>query len=268
MSLRAKAGSIWNEHGGLILTVVGVVSGLAGTILMMDRAPKAQKAIADAENEKWDDYIQRGGMESDEEYEPLTKIEKIKVAAPIVAPAIGLSIISSVCSVSAYVKLGNKIVQTTQALNQAITAREVFEKAVEANVSKDKMEKIKKDVADQDIQNRMISLPKDTKDDGLYSFIEPVSGQVFRATTEIVRQGCLDFNEIMMNQDKATLTDLMMCWMNKGAKGLVLTPTTDGWFWKADHEKDWLKINTFSPISNDYGNPASYLSYNREPKKI
>ena len=241
MSLRNKAGAIWNEHGGLILTVVGVVSGLAGTLLMMDRAPKAQKAIVEAENEKWQEYIERGGMENGEEYEPLTKKEKIKVAAPIVAPAIGLSLISSVCSVSAYIQLGNKIVQTTQALNQALTAKEVFEHAVEANVSRDKLEKIKKDAATQDVQNR---------------------------TCEIIRQGVLDFNEIMMSQDKGTLSDLMMCWMNKGAKGLVLSPSTDGWYWKADHEKDWLRVNTFSPISNDYGNPASYINYNREPKKI
>ena len=268
MSLRNKAGAIWNEHGGLILTVVGVVSGLAGTLLMMDRAPKAQKAIVEAENEKWQEYIERGGMENGEEYEPLTKKEKIKVAAPIVAPAIGLSLISSVCSVSAYIQLGNKIVQTTQALNQALTAKEVFEHAVEANVSRDKLEKIKKDAATQDVQNRMLAIPKDHKDDGLYSFIEPTSGQVFRGTCEIIRQGVLDFNEIMMSQDKGTLSDLMMCWMNKGAKGLVLSPSTDGWYWKADHEKDWLRVNTFSPISNDYGNPASYINYNREPKKI
>ena len=268
MSLRTKAGAIWNDHGGLILTVVGVVSGLAGTLLMMDRAPKAQKAIIEAENEKWMEYNSTHVPGDDDEYEPLTTKEKIKVAAPIVAPALGLTLISSICSVTAYIQLGNKVMQTTQALNQALTAKEVFEHAVEANVSRDKMEKIKKDVAEQNIQNRMIELPKDVKDDGLYSFIEPISGQVFRATTEIVRQGVLDFNEIMMNSDKATLSDLMMCWMNKGAKGLVLSPSTDGWYWKADHEKDWLRVNTFSPISNDYGNPASYINYNREPKKI
>lgn len=268
MSIRGKAGALWNQHGGLILTIISAGCSIAGTLMMYKAAPKAQKAIADAENEKWMEFSQTHEPDEASDYEPLTPIEKVKIAAPIVGPAIGVSIFGAGCSIGAYGIGAKKLIHTTQALNNAITAKEVFEHAVEANVSTEKMDKIRKDVAEKNIQGKMLELPKDTKDDGLYSFIEPVSGQVFRATTEIVRQGCLDFNELMMSQDKATLTDLMMCWMNKGAKGLVLSPSTDGWFWKADHEKDWLKINTFSPISNDYGNPASYINYNRDPKKI
>lgn len=267
MSFRGKAGAFWNNNGGLILTIFGAVCGIASTIMMYDAAPKAQKAISDAENQKWDKFTDEHSPDEGAEYEPLTTMEKIKVVAPIVGPSIGVSILGAGCTIGAYGIGAHKLIQTTQALNSAITAKEVFEHAVEANVSTEKMEKIRKDVADQHVQNNMIALPKDVSDDGLYSFIEPISGQVFRATTEIVRQGCLDFNEIMMNQDKATLTDLMMCWINKGAKGLTLTSSTDAWFWKADHEKDWLKINTFSPISNDYGNPASYINYNRDAKK-
>ena len=228
MSLRNKAGAVWNEHGGLILTIFAVGANIISTLWMMDRAPKAQKAIAEAENEKWIDWCENHNPDDEEEYEPLTRREKIKVAAPIIGPPIGLTLISSVCSVSAYITLGNKILQTTQALNHALTAKEMFEHSVEANVSREKLEKIRKDAGTADVQNRMLDLPKDHKDDGLYSFIEPISGQIFRATVEIIRQGALDFNDIMMNQDKATLSDLMMCWINKGAKGLVMTQTTDG----------------------------------------
>lgn len=260
--------SFLNKKGGLILTGVSIGCQVVSLVMMYNAAPKAKKAIAEAENEKWLEFSKSHEPAEASDYEPLTVGEKIGVALPYLAGPIGVGAAGCICSAASYGFSAKIIANAVEAANSAITAKEIVLKTLEAEESPEKFAKIQKKIADQNVQQKMIELPKDVADDGLYSFIEPVSGQIFRATTEIIRQGCLDFNDAMMNQDKASLSDLMMCWTNKGAKGLVLSASTDTFFWKADHEKDWLKINMFSPVSNDYGNPVSYIHYNREPKKL
>lgn len=262
-----KIKSFAKNHAGLIFFVLAEAASLASTLWMIDKAPKAQRAIADAENKKYMNYLANHTPDDPTPYEPLTKIEKAKAALPELAGPLLLEGVSIGLGVKSYSVMGNKIIDAIATVNQLQTYTEIVDKAIEDNVSKEKYDKIHKDIAEQNVRNRVPELPKEVADDGLYTYIEPRSGQAFRATAEILRQGVLDFNEMMMNQDKGTLSELMMCWMNHGAKCLTLTPDTDTWFWKADHEKDWLRINGFDPITNDYGNPVASFRYNREPRK-
>ena len=257
---------IIDKHGSMICTIGSIVTSALSLYMMYKEAPKAQRAIADAENEKWLKYSQEHGPEDGVPYVPLTPMEKFKVSVPYISKPVLVNGVSIAFSIGGHVRAARAVADVTTLLNNALTKNEIIMKTIESDVSPEKFEKIKRDIAEQKVQDKIANIPKDIRDDGLYSFFEPITGQHFRATTEIIRQGCLDFNDILMNSDRGTLSDLMMCWMNKGAKGLTLSSVSDGWFWIASHEKDWLKISSFSPISNDYGNPVSMINYNRDPK--
>ena len=269
MNLLTRSKVFIDKNGSKIAMIGGIILNIAGLIDMYKQAPRAQKALADAENDKWMEYTSKHipGDDSDP-YIGLTPVEKIKVAGPYMVRPIILSGLVNALNIYSYSSAASKIIETTQLLNQAVTAKELLMKSVEDNVSKEKFEKIQKQAAMMDPKFNELVPTKDTIDDGLYSFYEPISGQVIRSTMEDLRQGVIDFDEIMMNSDKATLTELMMCWMNHGAKNVRLTPTTDIWFWQASIDHEFLKIRNVDPMSNDYGNPVSYIHYNREAKRI
>ena len=256
------------RNSGKIAFAVSLAASAGSTLWMMHAAPKAQRAVVDAENKKYEKYLANHTPDDPTPYQPLTRVEKIKAAAPDLAGPLFLEVVAIACGVKSYNVQGRVITNLVSTINELQTYSDIVDNVLESNVSKDKYDKIHKEIADREMQNRAPELPKEVSDDGLYTYIEPRSGQAFRATAEILRKGVLDFNEMMMNQDKGTLSELMICWMNNGAKNLTLTPDTDTWFWKAEHEKDWLRINGWDPITNDYGNPVASFHYNREPRKM
>ena len=262
MSFKAWIRNTWETKGGAILTGVGVVTGVAAVVTAAWQTPKAQRAINDKENDRYMDHCING---NGADYVPMTTWERIKVGAKYYILPVSLEIVSVACNIGAEIKGEYRLAAANTALNALATSSEIFKDVVKSNVSKDKFEKIQNIAANREAQVRQLTIPNDYPDDGMFTFVEPITGVPFRGKAEMVNKGLLEFNQLMMRSDKATLSDLMMCWMNEGVTGLTLSPTSDIWIWRAEHDKDWVDIK-FSYLSNNYANPIAYINYNRDPK--
>ena len=266
MSVKTKTGALWDQYGGVIVLTAGLISSILGPILAARAVPLANKAVGDAENARWDDYIKKNGPNSNIAYIPLSKWEVFKIQAVYYLPSAICILISLGSSIYTF-KVGNdKLSDANATIAQLMANTDTIMRVVGNNVSNDKMSKIKKDLAEEDVRSRNIHIPNFDNDDGKFTFVEPLSGQAFRADADSVRGAIQDANERMMQSDKLTLNELIECLMRRGATNLVMAEIGDSVYWEADGSKDFLKVDEFSALKDDRDNPYSYINYNRPPK--
>ena len=267
MSIRTKSGDLWNRYGDAVILTLGLVSTIAGAYFAAWAVPRANKAVGQAENARWDDYISKNGPNSEVAYVPLNKWEMFKIQAVYYLPSALCVLISLGSSIYTF-KVGNERLKDANAtIMQLMANTDTIMRVVGTNVSAEKMAKIKKDLAAEDVKSRHINVPKFNSDDGKYTFIEPISGQVFRSDADSIRRAIeIDANERMMNSDRLTLNDVIECLINRGATNLVMSEVGDAVYWEPNNSADYLKVPDFSEGKDDNGNPYSYINYNRPPK--
>lgn len=267
MSVRTKAGSMWDQYGGGIILSVGLIASVLGPLLAARAVPLANKAVGEAENARWDDYIKKNGPNSDVAYIPLSKWEEFKIKAVYYLPSAICVLISLGSSIYTF-KVGNdKLKDANATITQLMANTDTIMRVVGNNVSAEKLSKIKNDLAEEDVRSRGITVPKFNNDDQKFTFFEPLSGQMFRSDADSVRRAIQDANDRMMKTgDKLTLNDLIECLMNRGATHLMFAEVGDGVYWEADGSKDFLRVDDFSLGKDSNDNSYSYMNYNRPPK--
>lgn len=257
---------IWSEYGGKIIFTIGLAATAIAPYLAVKAVPKANKAVGDAENARWDDYIAKNGPNSEIAYVPLSKWEQLKIQAIYYLPTAACILVSMGASIYTF-KVGNdKLKDANTTIMQLMANTDTVMRVVERNVSPEKMSKIKKDLAEEDVKSRRIQVPKFNNDDGKYTFIEPLSGQVFRSDADSIRGAVQDANDLMMNSNKLTLNELIGCLIHRGATNLTLSEVGDAVYWEMDSSTDYLRVFDFSEGKDEHDNPYSYINYNRPPK--
>ena len=256
----------WAENGRLVGVVVSTLTTLAAPIFLYFAIPKAEKKISEKEEEKWKEFKETHDKSEYDDFEGLSKWDIFKIKALYYIPT-GLCVLVSIgTNVYTYKLSEDKIKDLTTTVTQLMVNADTTMRIVERNVSKDKMSKIRKDLAEEDVKSRKIVVPNYGNDDGKFTFVEPISGQSFRATADIVRGAIQDANDIMMKRsDRVTLNGFIECLMRRGATNISFSEVGDAIYWEADGSKDFLDVDEFSPLKDDRGNSFSYIQYNRSP---
>lgn len=127
------------KHSPEILTGIGIAGMITTTVLAVKATPKALQLIADAEEEN--------------NYEPLTTVETIKVAWKPYVPAVTLGVVSTACLIGASsvnlrrnAALATAYQLSTNALNEykekvVETIGEKKEELINDKIAKDKVDK-------------------------------------------------------------------------------------------------------------------------------
>lgn len=175
-----------------LLTVLGVIGVAATAIVAVKNAPKAQYLLEEAELDKG---------------EKLTKLEKVKVAAPAYIPAIAVGTATVACVVGANVM--NKHIQASMASAYALldSSYKAYRKKVEDIHGEGSDEEILAQMAKDEYEQELI----DDIPEGELLFWDPNSRQYFVSTVDHVLQ-------------KTELEDGMECY-------ILTTPFDVPWNW-------------------------------------
>lgn len=182
-----KSKRFFKQNSPTILTAVGVVGVIGTAVMSAKAAPKAVKLIEQAEEEKG---------------ERLTKVEKIKVGAPVYIPAIVIGAATISCVIGANVL--NKRQQAAMASAYAMLDKsykeykskvkelygESTDKIVEEEIAKDKYKEL--------------DIPET---DGKELFYDEYSRRYFEATKERVHDAEYQLNRDIITKDCAYLND-------------------------------------------------------------
>ena len=237
-----------------ILTSVAAVGVVATAVASAKAAPKATKVLEKAEEQKG---------------EQLTKIEKVKVAAPVYIPAalIGIATIACIFGsdvinkrrqaalISAYTVLDQSYKVYREKVKDILG--EETDKLVIGEIAKDKFEEVKENF-------------KEERDEHTKLFFEEYSGRFFEATMDHVLEAEYHFNRNFALRDYADLNELY------SFLGLPVTEygATVGWGRYAGesvygyqwidfcHVKEYMADGTeYYRIDIPFGPTADYLDY-------
>lgn len=181
-----RSAKLWTvKHSPEILTGLGIAGMLTTTVLAVRATPKALMLIEDAEFEK---------------KEPLTVMEKVKVAWKPYIPAAITGVVSTACLIGAssvHVKR-NAALATAYKLSE--TALMEYRDAVVETVGEKKEQAIQEKVN----QNQLEKYPVNQTNiyntgKGNTLFLEPLSTRYFRSDIELVRRAENALNKEMLH---------------------------------------------------------------------
>lgn len=174
------------KHAPTLLTIAGGIGVVVTAIMAVKATPKALILLEEAKKEK---------------KEELTKVEMIKVAAPVYIPSVLIGVSTITCIVGANIL--NKRQQAAIASAYALVSRsyseyrtktkemlgEDGEKEIQAEIVKDNYKKA--DISDED--------------DGKQLFYESYSERYFRATDEQILAAAYDLNRLVQEEGGLSL---------------------------------------------------------------
>lgn len=259
---KAKLIKTWAEHGSTILTGVSVVAAIVAPILSATATPKALKALEDAENKKYENYIADHDPDDGVVYEPLTKWEKAKVMAKYYIPTAAVTITGIGASIGSEAKNQKAIANISTAYSILSTSSQLFEKKVAENVSADKLNKIRADVAADEIKNhpKTLLLNPNNDNDRLAWFKDDFSKAYFRSDTVTLERARNEINNTMLNEGFVSLNEWYIL--------IGIEPVEYGW------EVGWRSINLYGgELMNfhieysalDDGTPCGLLTFSPAP---
>lgn len=205
MSAGLKAA--WSKHGALVLFIASQVCAAAAPYLAAKAAPKAVEARRQYEEEHKQMYLNTHDDFELENYEPPKTIELVKAGCyNSYLPALGVGLLGMTCGGMSFMHQKREIDGLANMYNVMSTSYNYLESSLKENVSKEKFDKIKADVAAKqcaDIQPA--ALPPVTDQSKISCFKDQWSGQIFRADMETLRSIVNDINAIANNGERALM---------------------------------------------------------------
>ena len=250
----------WEKHGATALTITSVVTGAAAVALSWWESDRCSKELVDAEEKKYEDYIGHNGPDSSEGYQGLTKKEQNIIRLKHAAVPIALEIISIACSFGSDKK--NKLTQEhiASAAATALNYATMFEKKAEEHISSDKMAKIRKEVAEEIMENDPPKkITNQQYDDNLVWFRDYFSGQEFRSSVVDLERVKNKLNEAYLNGEWVCLNEYYIL--------LGLEPIDAGWTmgWIVDFPVELINFHT-DLIKLKDGTPCGLIVFDTQPK--
>ena len=212
----------FKRNSSTILTCLGAVGVIATTILAVKATPKAVKALEQAKEEKG---------------EELTKVEKVKVAAPAYVPtaAVGVSTIACIFGANVLNKRQQASLMGAYALLN--TSYKEYKK---------KTNEVFGDNADRRIEEAIATSKKvfETVEKGKELFFDNFSMRFFSSTREKVYKAEVLINELLETRGMALLSEYY------AAIGLPCSP--------GDYELGWSRSSGFA-----YGYDSIQFEYEK-----
>lgn len=176
------------RNSSTILTSIGAIGVVATSIMAVKATPKAIKLLEEAKEEKG---------------ENLTKLEKVKVAAPVYIPSILIGASSIACIFGA-----NALNKRSQA--SLMSAYALLDNSYKEY--KNKVNDIYGDDADSNIKHELVKDKYEENDisvdDDKMLFLEMISGRYFESTVEEVLLAEYHFNRNFALRGYASLNEL------------------------------------------------------------
>lgn len=178
-----------------ILATIGVC-GVFGTAIMAAKAtPKAMERINSIEFDDPDDKVE-------------TTVKKIKAAAPVYAPAIGMGVLTIASFLGSQRILSGRQASAAIAASIAETALKEYQDVAIETIGKKKHQTIMDEVA----KRRLPKIVKNNEDiiipgEGETLFADCQTGRMFKSTIEKVRQAEAEVARLMNSQMVVSLND-------------------------------------------------------------
>lgn len=249
----------WHDHGSTVLTITGVLSCIATPILSATATPKAIAAVKEAEAKKYEEYLADVDPDEGIEYQPLTKWEKFKAAWKHYIPT-GISAGIGIGSIiGAHATDQNVINNISTAYNVLNASSQLFEKKVAENVSPDKLNKIRSEVAKEQVKELPPpQLYLEDGDDKIAWFKDDFSKRYFRATTVQLDKVKNEVNNTMLNEGFISLNEWYIM--------LGMDPIELGWDigWHATIPGELMDFHIEYAALED-GTPCGLLVFSPQP---
>ena len=231
-----------------ILTGIGIAGMITTTVLAVKATPKALDLIAKAEDAKFDN-----GHE-----DPLTTIEKVKVAWKPYIPAAVTGTLSVVCLIGASSVNARRNAALATAYKLSETALTEYKQKVIETVG-EKKEKIVREAIDKDkIEKNPVSKSEVivTKKGETLCY-EAISGRYFKSDIDTIEKAVNEINRRLLNDMYISLNELY------DEIGLENISLGEDLGWKV--EDGLIEIEWSSQIADD-GSPCIVMNYLRAPK--
>lgn len=229
------------RNSSTILTCVGAVGVVITSVLAVKATPKAISLLKDAEEEKGDE---------------LTKLEIVKVAAPVYIPAVLVGMSTITCIFGA--NLLNKRQQASLISAYALVDNSYKE-------YRNKVEEIYGEEAEEHIRHEIVKdkYIEQHKDDEKQLFFDSFSMRYFRSTLEDVLKAEHAFSKTLINFGYANLNEFYdMLGIDHTDYGYEL-----GWSTASDqafYGYSWLDFEHEKVLLDD-GLECTIISANQEP---
>lgn len=231
------------KHAPEILTGLGIVGMVSTTVMAVKATPKALMLIDEAECDK---------------HEPLTKVEKVKVAWKCYIP----SVITGVTSVACLVGASSANARRNAALATAYTLsesalREYKDKVVET-IGEKKEEEIRSKVAKQKLKSNPVGENQILiTDKGNTLCYDTISGRYFMSDMDRLKKAENEINRRLLVEDYISLNELYY--------EIGLNDTKIGYDLGWNVNKGLVHFNFSSQLAED-GTPCLVLDFDVVPK--
>lgn len=221
--------ALWSKHGAKILFGIAEACAVATPFMVAKATPKAVAAV---EQYKADHKLMYYNTHDDPEFENYvepTKMELLKAGCyNSYLPAVGVGLLGVSCGAMSFASQQKTIESQANMYNMLSTSYNYLESSLKENVSKDKFDKIKADVAAQECADiQPTALPPVTDGSKISCFKDQWSGQIFRADTETLRSIVNDINAIANNGDRALMNSDWYGAMQR--RGIDISSVELGW---------------------------------------
>lgn len=198
---------IWSKHGSKILFAISQVCAVAAPILVAKETPKAVAAVEQYKADHVQMYLNTHDDPGLTNYIPPKQIEMVKAGCyNAYLPAIGIGLFGMTCGGMSFFKDQKDLSAASRMYNMMSTSYNYLEGAVKENVSKEKFDKIKSDLAAKECADIQPSaLPPVVDSSHISCFRDQWSGQVFKADTETLRSIVNDINALKNNGDRVLM---------------------------------------------------------------
>ena len=212
MGNESKGKKWWSEHGSTVFTIGAIIFNIASPIVSAIQQPKALRAIQEAEDKHYEDYIANSGPDDKKEYKPLTKWERFKAGWMYHIPTAVTTVGGVVCTCMAHNEDQKTIANISTAYSVLSSTSSLFEQKVIENVSPEKLNKIRADVAAEQVKNDPPKLDFATKQaqisgDNNAWFKDDFSKRYFKSDTVTLQTAKNEINELMLNEGYVCLNE-------------------------------------------------------------
>lgn len=148
--------------------------------------------------------------------EGATPMDKIKVAAPVYLPALGMLLLSSGCIVGGVISGERKVAVVSGLYTASQAALTKFEDEMKADVGEEKTQQAKAEavrafLTDNSDGEKTQTVPVNTGE-GSDLFQDPFTGTWFYSSRASIENGVATFNRNLMSEIWANVNDLLDCW--------------------------------------------------------
>lgn len=253
--VRLKTQQLLQENASTILTAAGVVGAVATAVLTGKAAYTSAHIILAEEGRRMD---KRNGIGLDDEevaLGPLTKTEKVKLAAVHFIPPVLTGVGTVGCIVMANRISAQKAAALAAAYGLSEKQLREYKEKVEEKLTGQKKQQIEDEIA----QNRASNTPGANQIvviEGEVLCLDAAGGRYFNSTMEKIKQAVNKANESILNHDYVSLSEFY------DLLGLRPTSWSDDLGFNMDNR---VELNYTTTIAEN-GRPCIVIDFARLPK--